>query len=97
MAFQVGKQPQTFRFLFGILFFKNLLLGEQNELMSRYLVIGGWTDDTSTPTSNATTPTSKPVPKFTPFDTGGISCRHIALRMQIQYDIICEAKRRQAK
>ena len=90
MAFQVGKQPQTFRFLFGILFFKNLLLGEQNELMSRYLVIGGWTDDTSTPTS-------KPVPKFTPFDTGGISCRHIALRMQIQYDIICETKRRQAK
>jgi len=42
------------------LFFRNLLLGEQNELMSRYLVIGGWTDDTSTPTSNATTPTSTP-------------------------------------
>ena len=46
------------------LFFRNLLLGEQNELMSRYLVIGGWTGDACTPTSNPTskaaTPTSNP-------------------------------------
>ena len=32
------------------LFFRNLLLGEQNELMSRYLVIGGWKGDTCSPT-----------------------------------------------
>ena len=42
------------------LFFRNLLLGEQNELMSRYLVIGGWTGDACTPTSKAATPTSNP-------------------------------------
>ena len=42
------------------LFFRNLLLGEQNELMSRYLVIGGWKDDTCSPTCSPTsTHTSK--------------------------------------
>ena len=46
------------------LFFRNLLLGEQNELMSRYLVIGGWKGDTCSPTCSSTcsptcTPTSK--------------------------------------
>ena len=59
------------------LFFRNLLLGEQNELMSRYLVIGGWTGDACTPTSNPTskaaTPTSNPtsntVPKLALSDT----------------------------
>lgn len=61
------------------LFFRNLLLGEQNELMSRYLVIGGWKGDTCsptcsstcsptcsltcTPTSKAATPTSTPTSK----------------------------------
>ena len=50
------------------LFFRNLLLGEQNELMSRYLVIGGWKGDictpTSTPTSKDATPTSRQVPRL---------------------------------
>ena len=54
------------------LFFRNLLLGEQNELMSRYLVIGGWKGDTSTPTSTHTskvdthtsTHTSKQAPRL---------------------------------
>jgi len=42
------------------LFFRNLLLGEQNELMSRYLVIGGWKGDTCPPTCSPTsTHTSK--------------------------------------
>ena len=54
------------------LFFRNLLLGEQNELMSRYLVIGGWKGDTCSPTcsptcthtSKADTHTSKQAPRL---------------------------------
>lgn len=50
------------------LFFRNLLLGEANELQNRYLIIGGWVDDgdipTSTPTSKASTPTSKAAPSL---------------------------------
>jgi len=43
------------------LFFRNLMLGEANELKSRYLRIGGFgtLSNTSTPTSKAPTPTSK--------------------------------------
>ena len=52
------------------LFFRNLLLGEQNELMSRYLVIGGWKGDTcthaSTHTSKVDTHTSTHTSKRTP-------------------------------
>ena len=54
------------------LFFRNLLLGEQNELMSRYLVIGGWKGDTCTPTcthtskvdAHTSTHTSKQAPRL---------------------------------
>ena len=54
------------------LFFRNLLLGEQNELMSRYLVIGGWKGDTCTPTcthtskvdTHTSTHTSKQAPRL---------------------------------
>ena len=43
-------------------FFRNLLLGEHNELKSRYLLVGGWQDDDRDPTSNPTSnPTSKKV------------------------------------
>ena len=41
-------------------FFRNALMGEENNLQSRYLLVGGWKDD-STPTSSAETPTSKTV------------------------------------
>ncbi len=46
------------------LFFRNLMLGETNELKSRYLLLGGLnastpTSKTPTPTSKAATPTSK--------------------------------------
>ena len=37
-------------------FFRNLLLGERNELKSRYLLVSGWQEDDRDPTSN---PTSK--------------------------------------
>ena len=41
-------------------FFRNLLLGEHNELKSRYLLVGGWQDDGRDPASNpASNPTSK--------------------------------------
>lgn len=44
-------------------FFRNLLLGEQNTLQSRYLIVGGWQGDASDPTSNPTSsPTSDAVP-----------------------------------
>ena len=54
------------------LFFRNLLLGEHNELMSRYLVIGGWKGDTCTPTcthtskvdTHTSTHTSKQAPRL---------------------------------
>jgi len=40
-------------------FFRNLLLGESNELSNRYLLVGGWEGDpTSNPTSNLIDPTS---------------------------------------
>ena len=41
-------------------FFRNALMGEENNLQSRYLLVGGWKGD-STPTSNVKTPTSKTV------------------------------------
>lgn len=41
-------------------FFRNALMGEENNLQSRYLLVGGWKDD-STPTSGAKAPTSKTV------------------------------------
>ena len=41
-------------------FFRNALMGEENNLQSRYLLVGGWKED-STPTSNAKTPASKTV------------------------------------
>ena len=48
------------------LFFRNLLLGEQNELMSRYLVIGGWKGDTCSPTCSSTcSPTCTPTSTHT--------------------------------
>ena len=41
-------------------FFRNLLLGEHNELKSRYLLVGGWQDDGCDPTSDpASNPASK--------------------------------------
>ena len=39
-------------------FFRNALMGEENKLQSRYLLVGGWKGD-STPTSKDGTPTSK--------------------------------------
>ena len=41
-------------------FFRNALMGEENKLQSRYLLVGGWKED-STPASSAKTPTSKTV------------------------------------
>jgi len=42
-------------------FFRNLLLGEQHPLQSRFLVVGGWQGDVDNPTSNPTcNPTSNP-------------------------------------
>ena len=38
-------------------FFRNALLGEKNKLQSRYLLVGGWQEE-STPTSKGNTPTS---------------------------------------
>ena len=38
-------------------FFRNALLGEKNKLQSRYLLVGGWQEET-TPTSKGDTPTS---------------------------------------
>ena len=40
-------------------FFRNALMGEENKLQSRFLLVGGWKGD-STPTSKSGTPTSKP-------------------------------------
>ena len=40
-------------------FFRNALMGEENKLQSRYLLVGGWKGD-STPTSKGDTPTSRP-------------------------------------
>ena len=43
-------------------FFRNLLLGEDNVLQSRYLLVGGWNesnDPTSNPTSNPTSTDSR--------------------------------------
>ena len=39
-------------------FFRNALMGEENKLQSRFLLVGGWKGD-STPTSKGDTPTSK--------------------------------------
>ncbi len=39
-------------------FFRNALMGEENKLQSRFLLVGGWKGD-STPTSRDGTPTSK--------------------------------------
>ena len=39
-------------------FFRNALMGEENKLQSRYLLVGGWKGD-STPASKGGTPTSK--------------------------------------
>ena len=41
-------------------FFRNALMGEENKLQSRYLLVGGW-KEYSTPASSAETPTSKTV------------------------------------
>ena len=38
-------------------FFRNALLGEKNKLQSRYLLVGGWQEETA-PTSNVGAPTS---------------------------------------
>ncbi len=38
-------------------FFRNALLGEKNKLQSRYLLVGGWQEETA-PTSNVDAPTS---------------------------------------
>lgn len=46
-------------------FFRNALMGEENKLQSRFLLVGGWKGDSTpaskddTPTSNPATPTSK--------------------------------------
>ena len=40
-------------------FFRNALMGEENKLQSRFLLVGGWKGD-PTPTSKSGTPTSKP-------------------------------------
>ena len=41
-------------------FFRNALMGEENKLQSRFLLVGGWKGD-PTPASNANAPTSKVV------------------------------------
>ena len=59
-------------------FFRNVLLGEKNKLQSRYLLVGGWQEE-STPTSKVDAPTSNAV---TPTSNG--SNRAIALSRTVR-------------
>ncbi len=63
-------------------FFHNALMGEGNKLQSRYLLVGGWQED-STHASSEDTPTSKPAATPTSNDVAPTS-RTIALSRAVR-------------
>jgi fido (protein-threonine AMPylation protein) len=63
-------------------FFHNALMGEENKLQSRYLLVGGWQED-ATHASSENTPTSKPA--ATPASNGGaLASRVMALSRAVR-------------